>query len=205
MTGVIYVAYGGPALVEMRRSVAGLWQYNDIDIAVIAAPGTPIGLDGAQLISWEQPGPGARWAKLNVDLLAPGTWQQILYLDADTRVLGDVMAPFRILDDGFDLVLAPSVNQGLNVLQHVSSDEKHETLDVLANPEPLQLQAGVMWFDRDRCAGLFRAWRDEWQKHREQDQAALLRALDREPVRLHVLGRAWNGGAVIEHKFGAAR
>lgn len=205
MKGAIYVAYGGHALAEMRRSVAGLWQHNDIDVAVIAATGTPLGLDGAQLIAWDNPGPGARWAKLNADLLAPLSWGQVLYLDADTRVLGDVMAPFGILDDGLDLVLTPSENQGANVLCHIGSDDRADTLDMLCNPDPLQLQAGVMWFDRVRCSHLFEAWRDEWKKHSSQDQGALLRALDREPVRVHILGREWNGGAVIEHRFGAAR
>jgi hypothetical protein len=203
--GVIYVAYGDKALAETRRSVAGLWQYNDIDVAVIGKKGTPLGLDGALLIPWDNPGPGARWAKLNADLLAPSSWRQVLYLDADTRILGDVTMPFAVLDDGFDLVLAPSENQGATVLCHVGQDDKTETIDALCNPEPLQLQAGVMWFDRVRCARLFEAWRDEWKKHTGQDQGALLRALDREPVRVHHLGRDWNGGGIIEHKFGAAR
>jgi len=110
-----------------------------------------------------------------------------------------------VLADGFDLVLAPSVNQGAKVLEHIEVPERLETFDFIGNPEPLQLQAGVFWFNRQRCAKLFEAWRDEWQKHRSQDQAALLRALDREPVRVHVLDRAWNGGSIIEHKFGAAR
>ena len=205
MRGAIYVAFGGHALAEMRRSVAGLWQHNDIDVAVIGDVKTPLELDGAQLIPWKTPGPGARWAKLNADLLAPLPWQQVLYLDADTRVLGDVMAPFAILDDGFDLVLTPSINQGANVLCHIGADDRLETLDALCNPEPLQFQAGVMWFKRLQCGHLFEAWREEWKKHNAQDQGALLRALDREPVRIHILGRDWNGGAVIEHKFGAAR
>ena len=204
-SGTIYVAYGPPALAEMRRSVAGLWQFNDLDVAVIGALGTQLDLDGAQLIPFNQPGPGARWAKLNTDLLAPPAWRHILYLDADTRVLGDVTAPFAMLDDGFDLVLTPSQNQGADVLCHIGSDDRSDTIDALCNPEPLQLQAGVMWFDRVRCARLFAAWREEWKKHHAQDQGALLRALDREPVRVHILGRAWNGGSIVEHKFGKAR
>jgi len=205
MIGCIYVAYGPPALREMRRSIASLWQYADIDVAVIGATGTPLDLEGAQLIPFNQPGPGARWAKLNCDLLAPQSWRHILYLDADTRVLGDVMPPFAMLDDGFDLVLTPSMNQGADVLNHIGTDDRATTLDALCNPMPLQLQAGVMWFDRVRCARLFAAWREEWKRYHSQDQGALLRALDREPVRIHILGREWNGGSIIEHHFGKAR
>ena len=191
MPGTIYVAYGERAKQETAKSAASLRRHNDLPIITIDET------------VFDRPGPGARWAKLNVDRLSP--FDYTLYLDADTRVNGDVSAGFGMLGDGWDLLIAPSVNQGHECFRHIGQIENQATLDELENPFPLQLQAGVMFFHRERCARLFAAWRDEWLRFKGQDQAALLRALNREPVRVLLLGRAWNGGKLIEHLFGRAR
>ena len=191
MLGTIYVAYGERAKQETAKSAASLRRHNDLPIITIDET------------VFDRPGPGARWAKLNVDRLSP--FDYTLYLDADTRVNGDVSAGFGMLGDGWDLLIAPSVNQGHECFRHIGQIENQATLDELENPFPLQLQAGVMFFHRERCARLFAAWRDEWLRFKGQDQAALLRALNREPVRVLLLGRAWNGGELIEHLFGRAR
>ena len=198
---IVYVAYGDKAITEAKASVATLYQHNKVEVSIVS--NEMIG--GAQVINFDNPGAGTRWAKLNIDMLVDA--DIIGYLDADTRVRGDISPAFEMVESGLDLVIAPSVNQGGDTLKHIEEEERNFTFDFIGNPWPLQLQAGVFIFSRDRCLKLFSAWREEWQRYGDQDQAALLRALHREPVRVGLLGKCWNSdtGAIISHLFGRAR
>lgn len=187
MNGVVYVAIGDVAKNEARQSLSSLKRYNDLPVTIID--------------KFDNPGKGARWAKLNIDQLVD--YDRVLYLDADTRINGDITPGFSILDE-WDLAIAPSSNQGNFVFAHVRKGEKLQTVRELGYI-PLQLQAGVMFFDRKRCADLFECWRQEWLRWKDQDQAALLRALAQCPVRVWLLGRDWNGGELVEHLFGRCR
>lgn len=205
MNGVIYVAYGRAACQECRYSVESLRRYHDWPIAIVCR--SKIDIPDVKCITFTNPGPGARRAKLNITKLAPKAWKNILYLDADTRVRGDLSAGFEVLADGWDVALTFSQHQvGNEFLWHVGDEERQTTLDELGNPFPLQFGAGVMFVARnDATARLFAAWREEWERWHDQDQAALLRALCREPVRAWTLGRDWNGGSRVKHYFGRAR
>ena len=199
--GVIYVAYGAKARAEAAESIASLRGHNDLPVAVIGER-----VDGAHHIPFERVDAGGRWAKLNIDLLSP--WPQALYLDADTRVAGDLSAGFSALADGWDVVIAPSTKQGPVVMGHANSEDRLATFEALECREILGLQAGVFYFARnERSRDLFAAWREEWARWRNQDQPALLRALERVPVKLWILGWDWNsaGGSIVDHKFGRAR
>lgn len=200
--GVILIALGPAAQREAAAALASLRQHHSLPIAVIGDP-----VPGAdQVITPPSGGPGgpaSRLAKLNLDTLSP--FERTLYLDADTRVHGDLGAGFRILDGGWDLAIAPSGRQGHDTLGHLPPADRDYTLAALETPEPLNLQAGVFFFHRERCAPLFAAWREEWHRFKDQDQGALLRALGRVPLRVWILGRDWNGGQLIEHLFGRAR
>ena len=187
--GVVYVAIGSQAQIEAKKSIASLKRHNDLPITVID--------------QFDNPGNGARWAKLNINRLVD--YDRVLYLDADTRIHGNITGGFDILDN-WDLAIAPSENQGGEVFRHIKTGERLQTIRELGYM-PLQLQAGVMFFHRNRCAKLFEAWRDEWQRWKDQDQAALLRALEKCPVRVWLLGCDWNhrDGQLIEHLFGRCR
>lgn len=199
MNGVIYVAYGHVARQEAKASIAALRKHNSLPVAVVSDKPMPT----VHNIEWHEAGPGARWAKLNIDKLTP--WQHTLYLDADTRPHTDVRAAFEILADGWDLVIVPSVSQGDDLLWHIGEDEREATYEELGCV-PLQLQGGVFWFRKcEPVHSLFDAWRDEWERWRDQDQAALLRALARSPVKVWLFGRPWNGGQLIRHLFGRTR
>jgi len=199
-TGVVYVAYGNAARIEARASIASLRRHNRFPVSVVGS--RPF--DGTRTILFEDAGPGARWAKLNVDHLVD--YDNVIYLDADTRIHEDLSPAIAMLDR-FDLILAPSVQQGESLMNHISPEERTLTLEEIENPHPLQLQAGVLFFNRRRCRRLFELWREEWQRYRDQDQAAFLRALYRSPVRIWILGYGWNSlrGEIIEHLFGRAR
>jgi hypothetical protein len=149
---------------------------------------------------------GGRWAKLWADRLSP--FEYTLLIDADTIPRASVKSAFDALRQGFDLAMAFSCNQHTEVLRHLTTPERRYTLDVLSNPCPLQLQAGVLFFRRsERIHALFAAWRAEWLRYRDKDQGALLRALARVPLKIWLLGLDWNSvnGRIITHRFGLAR
>ena len=199
--GVIYVAYGQSARAEAMQSIASLKARHDLPVMAITDAQTIKGADHLIRFGGDE-GWGARRAKLHVDKLAP--WEHFLYIDADTRVNGDLGPGFEILADGWDMVITPSGNQETNRLWHVDKEDKALTL--MDNPLPLQLQGGLFWAAKnDRTAALFEAWRQEWAVFSRQDQGALLRAIHREPVRLWLLGECWQEGQVIDHRWGRAR
>ncbi|GAF82576.1 unnamed protein product [marine sediment metagenome] len=212
--GVLYVAFGDNARLEVISSVASLWQYNDLDVTVVCD--SPVDLNGAEFVRFEGSGDPlrrSRLAKLSLNLLVRDKWDCFLYLDADTRVRGDLSSGFDLLEDGWDIALTPSVHQvgeGAGLMHHVGEDEREVTLSEYINPQPLALQAGVMFVKcNHRTDKLFALWRSEWRKWFGQDQAALLRALEAAPAKVWMLGRPWNTGdrndALIEHLFGRAR
>ena len=200
--GVIYIAYGTAAQAEAAASIASLKRHNKrLPVLCITDAQTMKGADHIMRFGGDE-GWGARRAKLHVDQLAP--WDRFLYLDADTRVNGPITAGFDILADGFDLVITASDNQETRLLWHVSDADRELTL--MDNPRPLQLQGGVFFACKtDRTRAFFQAWREEWAKFGTQDQGALIRALGREPVRTWLLGKPYNGGELVTHRFGAAK
>lgn len=200
--GALYVAYGEAARQEAKRSAKTLGEHN---------PGLPIAIISDkpiakyQHISFREPGPGARWAKLQMDKLTP--FDKTMYIDADTRIKDSLMGGFDILNDGWDMVITPSTRQRQDVLGHLSDKDKELTLETLGR-EPLNLQAGLLFFRKCKAIhSLFDLWRQEWQRFQDQDQGALLRALQQQPVKVWLLSWLWNShnGEIMAHEFGAAR
>lgn len=130
----------------------------------------------------------------------------ILYLDADTTVHGSLEPLFQILKDGWDMVIAPSMNQGSMSMAHMKNHiEKHETKN-LYGFNPLHLQCGVIGFrNTTKMQVFFNIWHEQWQQHRGQDQAAFLRTWHIMPIKLWIVGNAFNGGEVIQHHFGSIK
>jgi len=190
--GVIYVAYGPPACREALASIVSLkGQY----------PVTVVG-EVYRAIHFDDLNSRGRWAKLNLDSLTP--YDNTLYMDADTRVRGDLSAGFDLLHDGWDLAIAASGNQGERAFWHVDLDERAATFAEVG--EAVQLQAGVFFFARNaRVLNFFAVWRSEFKRWGFNDQAALVRALWRAPLKVWLLGRDFNGGAIVEHRWGVAR
>ena len=195
----MYVAYGPSARRETTYGLDALRRWYDGPVTVVSDEPLP----GARYVTSARIDKGARWQKLNLDTLSPYVYT--LYLDADTRVQGDIRPAFGLLADGWDVVITASENQQGHWLWHVGEADREATRAAIGF-DGLQLQAGVLgvaWNARTRA--LWQAWREEWQRFQNQDQGAFLRALYRNPVRLWLLGRDWNGGALIAHRFGMAR
>lgn len=195
--GIVYVTWGMPAKRAAAQSQQTLRKVSDLPIYVVDE--TTFSGD---------PGYGARFAKLNIDLLVP--WDYVLYLDADTEVFGDIGAGFEILRKGWDMVIVPSVNQNSECMAHLELEDRAHTCKTLGLPLPyiLQLQGGVFWCHKERCKKFFEIWREEWSWMKKKDQGALLRALERCPLKIWLLGRPFNsvqrGDAVVWHNFGSA-
>jgi len=202
--GVCFIAFGNRARQQAALAIAALREHSTIDTFLFDdfAPHLPkefAGLDEG-LTDMQK----SRWAKVTMDLWTP--FNYTLYLDADTRVRGDISAGFENLQDSWDVVMTASKNQHSRLLWHCTEEDKRETIEVACTNEVLQLQAGVFFFRKSpETKAMFEAWREEWLKFKSQDQGALLRALCTAPVNIWLLGRDWNGGALIEHLFGRAR
>lgn len=196
--GVVYIAYGHNARTEAAHSIRTLRRHHDWPVTVIGEP-----IPGTQHIPWRGFGKPGRWAKVNLLDLSPFEWT--LYLDADTRVRGDLSTGFDVLAAGWELAMVPSKREP-RPLDILATDEREITLSELGDCWPVMINSGVMWFRRTaRTTRLWQTWSEEWQRFKQHDQGALLRALNRSPVALWLLGRPFNGGEVVEHLFGRAR
>ena len=199
MRGVCYVAYGQSAIREAGVSLSTLRGHNALPARVIGD--APIG--GAAWLNPPNPGkpmPQSRWVKLNLDSWSP--YDPTLYVDADTRVRGDLSFLFEVVEDGWDMVIAPSQRQGGDMLGHLGAEEREATQALM----PLALQAGVFCFRKSPgVLALFESWRQEWGKRKREDMGALLRALALNPVTIWLVSNDFNGGSVVEHRFGTVR
>lgn len=146
---------------------------------------------------YDDPRQLSRWLKIKA--LDYTRSDQILYLDADAFPITNTDAGFHILDDGYDLVICPSLCQSSDWLTHVG-DEERATMEHL---RPMaSLQGGMWWIKRNEWTKKFFAvWLEEWQKYEGQDQGALLRAWAKVPLRTWLLSQE----RFVNHRYGMAR
>ncbi|MDD5517846.1 MAG: hypothetical protein PHV98_00660 [Candidatus Omnitrophica bacterium] len=193
--GAVYIAIGNKALKEAEMSAMTLAKYDDLEVDIISA--------GAFTNLFKTNHQISRFVKTS--LIDAIEFDQFVYLDADTRIRGSLMQGFDILDDGWDMAITASDNQDRDWCWHIGEDERNETM-MEYGCQPIQLQAGVMFVKKcETTRKLFEFWREEWLKYKDQDQAALLRALKRAPVKLWILGKDYNGGRLVSHLFGKLR
>jgi hypothetical protein len=198
--GVLYVCYGSKAEKEARLSRSSLTTYHDWSVLAVSDKRQA----WAKTLLFEGKGKAGREAKVSLDKLSP--WKDTLFLDADTRVWGDLSIGFRLLEQGWEFVMVPSDAQ-FQDFANASNEERGETMIELPL-EPLTLNTGVMWFRKTaRVKRFFAEWRRQWKRWQGVDQAAFARALELRPMALFVLGWPYNAagsGTVVHHRFGAA-
>lgn len=200
--GVCLIAYGDKAESEVKQCIESYRRWHDWPWLIAGDAGGlwQIKMDQDANYSNVQK---SRWAKVTLDRWSP--FDETLYLDADTRVQGNLSAGFQMLDDGFDMVITHSAQQADGNMWHIAQDEREATFAAYQCGDVLQLQGGVFWFRKSEAVTrFFEAWRAAWLRWRSYDQAALLRALRVAPLKIHLLGRPFNGGAVVQHRHGQA-
>ena len=203
-SGVYMVAFGEPSRKCAVRAINSVHAH---------MPGLPVAL-----VSSEPLGPedvfvqqsdvdiGGRIAKLKMDELAPEEWRYVLYLDADTEVVGDLSFLFQVLQDGWELVICKDMAKYHTAARMQRPDNKDEcdaTWKLMGTREALQYNGGMMAFRRcDRTREFFGLWQREYQRWCKRDQAALLRAVHTYPLRLFVLCNQWNATTRYEPPVG---
>jgi glycosyltransferase involved in cell wall biosynthesis len=192
--GAFWVAYGEPARKCAMGSISTFRQHNK-GIQTALAGESPLGVEDT-FIDYPDVDIGGRDAKTMIFDLAPAEWEYIAYFDADTEFIADVSVLYQFVMDGFDMVICKNPDKYHIASKMVRSDNKDEceyTFNQLGTSELIQLNGGVFVFQRNaRTARFFRAWHEEWERWGKRDQAALLRALFKNPLKLYVLGNEFN-------------
>lgn len=190
---VYYVAYGKPAREQAKVSVASFRKFFP-DIDIVASCDGPIGEDVR--LDCPDVDVGGRYAKTAIYDLVPGEYDQILYLDADTEVVSsDGLFLYQIIST-WDMVICTNPGKfhtARRMRRPDNLDECDATFRQIGTDDLIQLNGGVFAFQRnDRTEAFFRSWHEEWKRWGKRDQAALLRALWKNPLRLFVLNNVWN-------------
>lgn len=148
--------------------------------------------------------PFGREAKLSSNILSP--FDSTLYLDADTRVYGDLSLPFALLEQGFEFVGTLSLNQNGRWLKHLTSTERERILLDIGF-QSVAIQGGVWGFRKtEAIRNFFRYWREFYlDAAGELEQGALQQAFHKQPLRACIIGADFNGGNVVRHNYGQAR
>jgi hypothetical protein len=192
--GVYYVAYGDPARRCAEAAIKSFKSHlPDIPVALVSD--SPLGVEDI-FIEFADYDIGGRAAKIKIYDLAPKDWQYIAYLDADTEVVKAEELLWQIVEDGWDMVICKNPGRFAIASAMQRSDNKDEcriTYQATGTEEVMQLNGGVFAFSRNhRTEKFFRCWYDEWHQWGKRDQAALLRSLWKNPLKLYVLGNEWN-------------
>jgi hypothetical protein len=192
--GIYCVAFGDPARSCAERLVRSIRRHLP-EIPLMFCGAGPLGTE-----DYFSPQPdsdiGGRLAKLMAYELTPPEWESVLYLDADTEVIGDIRFYFQLIEDGWEFVICKDpMREDVDQLPRhkYEAAELVEMETALGTLHTLMLNGGVWSFGRgERIAAFFERWREEWQRHAMRDQGALLRALYAEPLKIYVLGNEWN-------------
>lgn len=190
--GVIYIAFGANAVREVEASARTVPSFIPRYI--------------------RKDGQGACEAhRAKTQALKWSPYKLTLMLDADTRVRDweALSIGFDLLRQGVEVVMAPSwPPQDGRTLWSLTSPDRDYTFQVMGKFQHVMLNTGVLFFSKTaRTEKLFSLWEEEWERFKKWDQGAFLRALNRAPVIMSLLGRDFNSleGSVVEHHFGKAR
>lgn len=192
--GIYCVAFGDPARTCALRMMKSAKKHMP-EIPIALCSDRKIGPEDVLII---QPDSdiGGRRAKIKAYELVPAEWEAVLYLDADTVVVGDIRFYFELIEDGWEFVICkdPHLMDTMHSFRRKGNlAELDETAQAVHTLHTLQYNGGVWAFARNkRVARFFARWLKEWEKHAQRDQGALIRAMYTEPLRVYVLGNEWN-------------
>jgi len=192
--GIYCVAFGDPARTCALRMMKSAKKHMP-EIPICLCSDRKIGPEDVLIVEPDSD-IGGRRAKLKAYELSPAEWEHVLYLDADTEVVGDIRFYFQLIADGWEFVICkdPHLMDTMHSFRRSNNlAELHEIEQELYTLNTLQYNGGVWAFGRNkRVASFFARWRAEWEKHAQRDQGALIRAMYRDPLKVLVLGNEWN-------------
>ncbi len=196
--GVVYVASGDKAQRDASWSAMSTRLHNP-GLPVAVAGDTLTGVDAQYIRPATSPEWGARAWKTSVADWTP--FERTLFLDADTVVTGDLWTLFAALDH-YDVLAAHDAVCDPRAAWHLGKQDA-ATLPALPGHVP-QYNSGVLAFRLPGAKPLFDAWKAEWERFRDRDQGAFMRAVAAVNPRIFALGRQWNGprdGSYIWHRL----
>jgi hypothetical protein len=192
--GVYVVAYGDPARACARTCLA-TWREHMPHIPIALASDRKLASEDVLVLAKDED-IGGRSVKTKVWDLAPARWKYVLYVDADTELSAPVPFLFDALVGGWDFLIclnAQRYTTAANMGRPDNKEECAETYKLYGTKEFLQFNGGVFGFVRnERTHALLDGWHREWDRFGKRDQAALLRALHANPVKMLTLGVEWN-------------
>jgi len=194
--GIYVVAFGEPSRWCATRLIRSIKVHlPGIPVALCAATRLKVGED--VFVRHPDSDVGGRRAKLKAYELSPAEWQAVLYLDADTEVVGpDIRRYFDWVEDGWEFVITkdPHLMDTMHAFERRNNQaELAKVAAAVKTLHALQLNGGVWAFGRSpRTAAFFARWREEWEVYAQRDQGALFRALYADPLKVLVLGNEWN-------------
>lgn len=204
--GIVYSAYGKSAQLEALHSIDSFMRVRNFECGIaVSSDDTERFRKQADVLDTKYASENGRQAKINADKWSP--FENTLYLDADTRVNGNIEPIFQLLDMGFEFVATPSSKQGYEWLWHIDKKERILTAHDIGYT-PFQVQGGVFAFRKTaNVRKFFVAWRKAYKKYPNSiyDQAAMAYAFETTPMKAIFLGQAFNGGAIIAHRFGTIK
>lgn len=192
--GIYCVAFGDPARAcAVRMMETAKKQLPEIPICFVGD--RKIGLED-HFIHQPDSDVGGRRAKLKAYHLSPPEWESVLYLDVDTEIVGDIRYYFQLIEDGWEFVICkdPHLMDTMASFRRANNlKEVRETESEIYTLQTLQYNGGVWSFGRsERIKQFFERWIQEWERHAQRDQGALIRAMYQAPLRVFVLGNEWN-------------
>lgn len=192
--GIYCVAFGDQARTCAKTMMATAKKHMP-EIPIALCSDRKIGGEDL-LITQPDSDVGGRRAKLKAYSLAPAEWDAVLYLDADTEVVGDIRFYFELIEDGWEFVICkdPHLMDTMHAFRRRHNlVELDETAKQIHTLHTLQYNGGVWAFARNaRVARFFTRWLAEWERHAQRDQGALIRAMYTEPLKTYLLGNEWN-------------
>lgn len=209
--GVFMVAFGDKAKAQSREACESIRQHTNMPVCIVSD----------EALSWAdipvvRPDKdiGGRTWKLRPWHCVPEGWSYVLYLDADTRLIGDpdgIIAPLR---HGADAVFFRIWEPFDMIRGHIRPHTKtqyHAMIAEVGSGRVLQPHGGIWALRRSAHTEAFmEAWYNEWRIHATRDQPALLRTLFGQPmtvVWLDPMTHSLRGGGsdVVIHLPGEAR
>lgn len=131
----------------------------------------------------------SRWLKTHLDQLTP--YDETLFLDADILPLQPIASLWDYLKEA-DVAMAADRLPTVAMCDHVAPEEKSYTLG--RSPyNATQYNSGVLlWRQNKATRALFEQWYLEWQRFQQQDQLALVRALQTTGTDVALLPKTYN-------------